>query len=265
MYSVSHFFLAHATAVQTSLFAFILTTTWLFEWAFQPQLANLKWRHTALNSLFIVSALPIQIGMMLLCVCVSRWTTQHHWGLIYLLPNAEQPLIKYGLMFVALDFLDYVYHVTMHHVGVLWRFHLVHHTDQAVDVSTTVREHPGETFIRNCFLILWVFLCGASLEVLILRQTTETISNLLSHSALRLPPKFAQFMGWLLITPNLHHVHHHYVLPATNRNYGDVFSVWDRLFGTFANLPPEATVFGCLLYTSPSPRDRTRSRMPSSA
>ncbi|MSR12961.1 MAG: sterol desaturase family protein [Gammaproteobacteria bacterium] len=194
--------------------------------------------------MFILTALPIQTVMMLLCLSVSSWTTDHQWGLVYSLPNAEHPLIKYGLMFIFLDFLDYVYHVTMHNVKAFWRFHLVHHSDQAVDVSTTVREHPGESFIRNCFLILWVFLTGASLEILLLRQLAQTTANLSSHSSIRLPPLAARVVGWLFITPNLHHVHHHFQLPATNRNYGDVFSLWDRLFGTFANLTLADTQFG---------------------
>jgi sterol desaturase/sphingolipid hydroxylase (fatty acid hydroxylase superfamily) len=107
-----------------------------------------------------------------------------------------------------------------------------------------VREHPGETFVRNCFLIVYVVLCGASIEVLILRQTAQTVANLCSHTALRLPPRTARVVGWLFITPNLHHAHHHFMLPTTNRNYGDVFSIWDRVLGTFTNLAREDTVFG---------------------
>ena len=225
-------------------FALIIAALWAAETKTFPQSIAVKWRHSSLNSLFIVSALPIQIVMMLLCGCVAVWTTHHHWGLVYLLPDAEDPLIKYGLMFVVLDLLDYVYHVTMHHVAPFWRFHLVHHTDQAVDVSTTVREHPGETFIRNCFLILWVFLCGASVEILMLRQIADTASNLCAHTAVRLPPRAARILGWLFITPNLHHAHHHFEMPTTNKNYGDVFSIWDRLFGTFTDLAREDTVFG---------------------
>ena len=225
-------------------FAFIIMSLWLIENRTRPQAIGTKWRHTAINSIFVLSALPIQVAMMLLCAVVSKWTASNHWGLIYLLPDPEDPLIKYGLMFFVLDFLDYVYHVTMHHVSVFWRFHLVHHTDEAVDVSTTVREHPGETFIRNGFLIMWVFLCGASIEILLLRQLAETAANLSSHTSIRLPPRSARALGWLFITPNLHHDHHHFDMPATNRNYGYVFSIWDRLFGTFTNLAREDTVFG---------------------
>jgi sterol desaturase/sphingolipid hydroxylase (fatty acid hydroxylase superfamily) len=132
----------------------------------------------------------------------------------------------------------------MHRVAPFWRFHLMHHTDRVVDVSTTVREHPGETVLRNLFLILWVFLCGASVGILALRQTVQTISNILSHTSFRLPGRAAGIVHWVFITPNLHQAHHHFQLPATNCNYGDIFSVWDRLFGTYLDLPRSETVFG---------------------
>jgi len=174
----------------------------------------------------------------------AGWVTSHHWGVIYLLPNSSNPWIKYGLMFLMLDFLDYVYHRAMHRIPTLWRFHLVHHTDRTLDVSTTLREHPGETVLRNCFLLAWVFLCGATFGVLILRQTGQTLFNILSHTSFRLPPLPARVLGLVFITPNLHHVHHHYKLPYTDRNYGDIFSIWDRLFGTFRELSVENTRFG---------------------
>ena len=203
-----------------------------------------KWKHSSFNAMFILTALPIQVGMAVIMLTVSRWTGAHHWGLAYLLPNPSSVWIKYVGMFVLLDFLDYVYHVTVHWIARFWRFHRVHHSDLKVDVSTTVREHPGESVLRMCFLIGFVFFCGASPEVLLLRQTVQTVSNILSHTSLRLPGRFGTICRWVFITPNLHHVHHHYVLPYTNCNYGDVFSIWDRLFGTFKELPREETVFG---------------------
>ena len=242
--SVIHFLINHPTPTQFSLFAVIMISIWLAEKIGFAERARVKGQHTWCNALFIASDLPIQIFMMLFCMGLAAWTTANHWGLVHMLPNADSPLIKYGLMFLVLDFLDYAYHFVMHQVPVLWRFHLVHHVDQAVDVSTTVREHPCETVIRNGFLILWVFLCGASVTILILRQTVETVANLFAHTSFRLPPRSARVVGWLFITPNLHHAHHHFQMPATNRNYGDVFSIWDRLFGTFTDLARKDTVFG---------------------
>ena len=226
------------------LFGLVIVGCWSAERAWLGASAGRKTRRARINALFALCALPIQIGMTVICVGFAHWATEAHWGLLYLLPGHDSPWIKYGLMFVVLDFLDYVYHYAMHHVPIFWRVHLVHHTDQAIDVSTTVREHPGETFVRNGFLIAWVILCGASLEVLVLRQTAESVSNILAHTQFRLRERLATVLGWVLITPNLHHVHHHNQLPYTNSNYGDVFSIWDRLFGTHATLAAADTVFG---------------------
>jgi sterol desaturase/sphingolipid hydroxylase (fatty acid hydroxylase superfamily) len=240
----TQFLFSNSTAVQICWFLLIITSLWYAETIRQPHSLAAKYRHAGLNSLFITTALPIQVCMMLLCLGVSRWTTEQSWGLVYLFPNHDNPWIKYGLMFVFMDFLDYIYHVTMHNVKAFWRFHLVHHSDLAVDVSTTVREHPGESFIRNCFLILWVFICGASMEILLIRQIAQTAANLSSHSSVRLPTRAARVIGWLVVTPNHHHAHHHFELPTTNSNYGDVFTVWDRLFGTFETRTREELRYG---------------------
>jgi len=238
------FLLNHVTMVQAALFGTFIVGCWTLENALLDAEVRRKKGRARVNALFVLSALPIQVGMTTICMALAIWVTTQHWGLLYLIPGYDSPWIKYGLMFIALDLLDYVFHVAMHHVPLFWRFHLVHHTDQAIDVSTTVREHPGETFIRNGFLIAWVFLCGASLEILVLRQTAETVANILAHTSFRLETRAMRMLGWLLVTPNIHHTHHHSRLPYTNRNYGDVLSVWDRLFGTFADLAPADTVFG---------------------
>lgn len=242
--SVAGYLFEHAGAAETAFFAAVVTAIWLTEKIVLAQPTAEKLRHAALNAALLALVAPVQFAMTLAYLALAQWTTRHHCGLVYLLPGWRNPWIKYGLMFIVLDFLDYVYHFIAHRVPMLWRFHLVHHTDRAVDVSTTFREHPGETLIRVCFLSAWVVLCGASVEALILRQTFETIANVSQHTVFRLPPSAARRLGWLFVTPNLHHAHHHFEMPGTNCNYGDVFSIWDRLFGTYVDLSDEEPVFG---------------------
>ncbi len=234
----------NAALIQGALFGTVITGCCVMEAALlQPERARTL-RRGMVNVSFAGCVLPIQLVLAMACLALAQAVTAERWGLLYLLPGADLPWIKFGLMFVVLDLLDWVYHFAMHHIPVFWRFHLVHHTDQAIDASTTVREHPGETVIRNGFLALWVVLCGIPPELLVLRQTVETVSNILSHTSFRLGGVWARVLGWVLITPNLHHVHHDARLPYTNSNYGDVFSVWDRLFGTHRNLALADTVFG---------------------
>jgi sterol desaturase/sphingolipid hydroxylase (fatty acid hydroxylase superfamily) len=242
--ALAAFLLGHPTAVEVSLFGAILVGGWTAERICRPQPTLAKLKHTGKNAIFLTGALPVQLYMMTFCIAAANWVTTHHFGLLYLFPHPANPWLALGLMFLALDFLDYAYHFTAHRLPLLWRLHLVHHTDDAVDVSTTFREHPGETLVRVSFLILCVCACGASLKVLILRQTIQSFSNLLQHTTFHLQPRYARFLGWFLVTPNLHHTHHHYRHPGTNCNYGDVFSIWDRVLGTFIDLPHEETVFG---------------------
>jgi sterol desaturase/sphingolipid hydroxylase (fatty acid hydroxylase superfamily) len=232
------------TGLESLLFVATLVSCWTAESICAKSDSQRKRRRACINGSFIIVALPIQLVMSGLCATVASYVTLHQLGLLYLIPLHANPVCKYGFMFILLDFLDYIYHYIMHHVPWLWRLHLVHHTDRRMDVSTTVREHPGETFVRNAFLIAWIILTGASLEILLARQGVETLSNILSHSSFRLPAAVARVLGWLLITPNLHHVHHHARLPYTDRNYGDVFSIWDRLFHTLSEFPASATEFG---------------------
>ena len=173
-----------------------------------------------------------------------NWEAAHHWGLVRLLPQAANPWIECGVMFLVMDLVEYIYHACAHKVPWLWNFHKVHHTDRMMDVSTTLREHPAETLLRNFFLIGVVFVCGASFGVLMLRQTVQTFSNILQHTSFKLPAHLDKILGWLFITPNLHHIHHHYKQPFTNKNYGDVFSFWDRLFGSFVRIAPETVIIG---------------------
>ena len=238
------FIAEHGTTIQIVLYGGLLTLLWVVEVFISTEPFSRKWNHSKLNASFTFLTLPVQLLMTLLVVAAATYVTKHHWGLLQILPGSSNPWIKYVLAFVLLDFCDYLYHVIMHKLDWLWRFHVVHHSDQEVDVSTTVREHPGETFVRVCFLFLWVVLLGVGWETLLLRQTVETVSNLTSHSKYRLPGWLDKILGWIFITPNLHHVHHHHRQPFTDCNYGDVFSVWDRLFGTYAELRTCETVFG---------------------
>ena len=251
MTDVIDLLVTNATLTQSVLFGATIILCWVAEKSIldnNPARKNLRAR---INALFALTALPLQIAMAVLFMALAAWVTDHRWGLLFLLPGSDDPWIKYGLMFVVLDFLDYVYHRAMHHIPCLWRFHLVHHTDQAIDASTTVREHPGETVVRNGFLMLWIATCGASVEILVLRQAVESVANILAHTSFRLSRHPANILGWLLITPNLHHVHHHSAQPYTDSNYGDVFSIWDRLFGTFANLAVEDIEFGLDSHINP--------------
>jgi sterol desaturase/sphingolipid hydroxylase (fatty acid hydroxylase superfamily) len=224
----------------------LLSATFLF-FGFMEALAPItldykKSEHFLRNGLFIFTATPIQFLFGIVITKLTLFESIHQLGLFHQFDL--NPLWLFILSLIALDFFEYVYHIIMHKVKRLWMFHVVHHSDEVVNISTTLREHPGETFIRLIFTILWIGLLGVNFWIVILRQCIQVISNILFHANIRIPEKLNNVLSLIFITPNMHHVHHHFSQPYTNKNYGDILSVWDRLFGTFAKLSAKETVFG---------------------
>lgn len=248
--------LQHEDLSQVLFYALVITSLWVAECAIGSIKPKTKLSHTFLNAGFIFTALPLQLLLTIFIILIMKWANIHHWGLINYIPHHSNKWIYYISLFLLLDLGEYVYHVIMHKIDVLWKFHLVHHSDLKVDVSTTVREHPGETCIRTCFLMLWVFLFGPGIVVLMIRQVFQSFFNVLAHTEFRLPHKLHVVLGSVFITPNLHHVHHHYQLPYTDCNYGDVLSIWDRLFGTYQELPENEVHFGIDTHPDPAVNGR---------
>ena len=134
---------------------------------------------------------------------------------------------------LALDLSFYVAHVAMHRVPAFWRFHRVHHCDPAVDVTTTIRQHPGEGAIRYAFLAVFALALGASPEAFAVYRTASALVALLEHANLRVPPWLDGALSLVVTWPNVHKLHHSRDRRYTDTNYGNIVSWWDRLFSTF--------------------------------
>ena len=236
--------ISHGPQLQIFLFAGLFFMSWNIENIAGIIFNYKKWKHAFVNAFFIFTNIPGQLLLGVAFAKIIEWTTLHHYGFLYYLPLSKNPFLLFMVTFVFLDFGEYIYHVIMHRVNGLWAFHSVHHSDNVVDVSTTFREHPGENIIRLSFTLLWVFLSGALFWVLILRQIIQVFTTLFAHINYELPNRIDSLLGLVFITPNLHHVHHHYQQPYTDSNYGDVLSIWDRLFGTFKKLNSKELVYG---------------------
>jgi sterol desaturase/sphingolipid hydroxylase (fatty acid hydroxylase superfamily) len=157
-------------------------------------------------------------------------TEVNTWGLLKFLPIKENSFLFYLIAVIVLDFSNFFYHYLMHKIPFCWRFHQIHHSDMEVDISTTFREHPGETFLRVGFFILTIFIFGISPWIIIIFQLFESSSNIISHSSMKLPDRIDRIVSMVFVTPNTHSIHHHYRLPHTDTNYGDILSIWDHLF-----------------------------------
>jgi sterol desaturase/sphingolipid hydroxylase (fatty acid hydroxylase superfamily) len=216
-------------------FAGITFFVWNIE-LFTPLYKNYnKWRHAVYNLLFVAILLPVQYFMGFLINNTLQFIEDHHFGILNVHWFKDHPIISFLVGFMLLDLGEYIYHYIMHQIKSLWLFHAVHHMEENVDVSTTVREHPMETSIRLGFTLCWILLIGIPFWILAFRQFIQIASNLFAHTNFRFSKKTNALLSTLFITPNLHHIHHHFERPYTDRNYGDVLSIWDRLFGTFYN------------------------------
>lgn len=144
------------------------------------------------------------------------------------------PAVEIGLSILALDFFfGYLAHVTLHHLPPLWKAHAVHHSDGFVDVTTTYRTHPIETVWRNLFMILPVWALGVPPFALVVYRVLSAINALLEHANIRPWAALDSALSVVWVTPNMHKIHHSRERVETNSNYGNLLSVYDRLFRTF--------------------------------
>src|SRR5947207_459225 len=147
------------------------------------------------------------------------------------LPSAAQLV----LTFLLLDFWRYWEHRWFHQVRLLWRFHLVHHSDTEIDVTTSERHHPLEFLLGTATILALIATLGLPAPAIGLYLLAATVVTLYSHANLRLPVYLDRKLGWLIVTPAVHAMHHSALRTQTDSNYGSVLTVWDRLFGTYVD------------------------------
>jgi sterol desaturase/sphingolipid hydroxylase (fatty acid hydroxylase superfamily) len=210
-----------------------------------------KYRHAGINLLFTSFTAIIGFGLAGILYATSTWVAANEFGLLYL---AEMPLwVKVVLGVMLLDFVGaWLIHWIQHKVKWMWKFHLIHHSDTTVDVTTGLRHHPGETFFRIFFTILGVFLIGIPIGIVMLYQSLSVLFAHLTHANINMPRKIDRALSFVFITPNMHKVHHHYAQPLTDTNYGNIFAIWDRLFGTYAEVnSPDDITYGIDTHMDP--------------
>jgi len=163
-------------------------------------------------------------------VLILAWTHSKGAGLLHL--SAMPALVSTAVVVIVLDFAFYVAHVTMHAIPGFWRYHSVHHSDPAVDVTTTIRQHPGESVIRYVFMAAPALALGASPAAFSVYRVWSVLNGLLEHANIRVP-RYLDILSWVVTTPNMHKVHHSRIQKQTDSNYGNIFAIFDRLFATY--------------------------------
>ena len=259
MESFLNFFENIPSELRSGIFVGGLLFFWILEGAVPLFKINYRrWRHAGINVLFNIMALVVGLGFAWLLLTTSDFTTTNKFGLLYLF---ELPVWLHVVLGVLLlDLVGaYFIHWVEHKVRWMWKFHLVHHSDTNVDVTTGLRHHPGEIVFRSSFTILGVLLLGLPMGIIMFYQTLSVIFAQITHANIKMPRSIDRALSLIFVTPLMHKVHHHFERPLTDTNFGNIFSVWDRLFGTFAQVENTTELkYGVDTHMDPAENDNVR-------
>jgi len=181
----------------------------------------------SLTFITILTNVFMNAGLLIL----GEYLAARRFGLIRWAPLGSLAADAVGIL--ALDCSFYVAHVLMHKIPALWRVHRVHHTDAAVDVTTTIRQHPLEGVVRYVFMAAFAGLFGVSARALVIYRLWSVINGFLEHANLRVPRWLDRVLALVTTWPNVHKLHHSRNPSETDTNYGNIFVWFDRIFSTY--------------------------------
>jgi sterol desaturase/sphingolipid hydroxylase (fatty acid hydroxylase superfamily) len=165
----------------------------------------------------------------------ARFAAQHGWGLFNLV---EFPLwLEIGCAVILLDLAIWAQHVVTHHVPLLWRFHSIHHIDRDFDASSALRFHPVEILFSAFYKLALILILGPATLAVIAFEMLLNASAMFNHANWALPEKLDQVLRLVVVTPDMHRIHHSVIRAEHDRNFGFCLSIWDRLFGTYKAMP----------------------------
>jgi sterol desaturase/sphingolipid hydroxylase (fatty acid hydroxylase superfamily) len=187
-----------------------------------------------------VDIVAVRLLVPTAAVGVALIAASRGWGLFNLigLPTqgwGSRAAIVIGV--IALDLVIYTQHVVFHHVPVLWRLHRMHHADLDIDVTTGVRFHPLEILLSLAIKIAAVAALGVPAVAVLIFEVLLNASSMFNHSNVALPPRLEPLARWIIVTPQMHQVHHSIERAETDSNFGFNLPWWDRLFGTYRDRP----------------------------
>lgn len=191
-----------------------------------------RWIHGVKNLfVFFVNSILISLLFSTITVIVLDYSRESDWGLSGLLHMPDG--LRYVLLFLLFDGWMYVWHRLNHEVKFFWRFHRMHHTDPAMDVTTALRFHTGELILSSVIRLGVFLLLGMDVRVLLVHEVVMMPVIYFHHSNWLMPEKVDRLLRSLIVTPRMHWVHHSNFQPETDSNYGTIFSFWDRIGRSF--------------------------------
>lgn len=183
----------------------------------------------------VLGAITVRVGFPLTAAGLALMASDRGWGL---LNQVEMPLyITIPLSVLVLDMAIYFQHRMFHALPLLWRLHRMHHADLEFDASTGLRFHPIEVLLSMAIKMLIVLLMGAPTLAVLVFEILLSSSSLFNHGNVPLPQKLDRWLRFILVTPDMHRVHHSIIKRETDSNFGFCVSWWDRWFRTYIDQP----------------------------
>ncbi len=229
--------MVHETAIRLGFFFGILALVAVGELLFPRRTLRTGKAVRWLSNLGVVAVDTLMVRLLfpVLGVGVAVAAQAHGWGLLNVLALPTWLSVPIGVL--VLDLVVYLQHAMFHTMPLLWRLHMMHHADLDIDVSTGLRFHPIEIAISMVIKMTVIAALGPSAFTVILFEVILNGTAMFNHGNLRLPLALDRALRLVMVTPDMHRVHHSVAIRETNSNFGFNFPWWDRLFGTYRAQP----------------------------
>jgi sterol desaturase/sphingolipid hydroxylase (fatty acid hydroxylase superfamily) len=220
----------------------ILIIMMVYEWKFprRPRSISRKIRWVSNLSLVLLNTVVLRIVLPILAIGIAAIVEQKRWGLLNLFFGYYWGKIIISI--ILLDFIIYLQHVMFHLLPLFWRIHRIHHTDLDVDVTTGLRFHPFEIILSMIIKIIAVIVFGIPVLAILIFEILLNATSMFNHSNVYIPIKLDKYLRWLIVTPDMHRVHHSIYPEETNSNYGFNLPWWDKVCKTYKDQPQDGHV-----------------------
>ena len=207
-----------------------------------------RWERITINFLVSIPSFALlRLVFIPFMVWLAYKNEQWQFGLNYL--YVAPAWLKALIAFLLLDYTNYLWHIVLHKMPLMWRFHLVHHTDLDLDITTSFRFHFGELIGSVFFRGASVILIGISPLMVLVYEIVFEASNQFQHSNMKIPFRFEKVLNKIFVTPRMHGIHHSIKKRETDSNFSIIFSFWDRLHKTIKlNVRQDDIVTGVAVY-----------------
>lgn len=237
MHNFQTFLLEHDAAIRLGCFMVLIILFMLLERMRPRRISEKSASNRRINNFALlgIDIIAVRLLVPLATYEVAVMTAEREAGLFNIL---QLPFIANVLLTIIIfDLLIYFQHVAFHKFNILWRSHRVHHTDIEIDVSTGIRFHPIEITLSLFYKLAAVYLLGPVAFAIVLYEIILNSASLFTHSNILINSKLDKILRTVFVTPDLHRIHHSVIKYETDSNYGNLFSVWDKLFRTYRKQP----------------------------